>query len=85
MREGVAVHGIVVAVNKVTEMFIVKHEEGHSVVEPIGYLVSLGDVIIGNLDREGPEVLRNVTQDCVIESAIVQAVVPTYGAARRRI
>ena len=78
-------HGIVVAVNKVTEMFIVKHEEGCSVVEPIGYLVSLGDVIIGNLDREGPEVLRNVTQDCVIESAIVQAVVPTYGAARRRI
>lgn len=66
MREGVAVHGIVVAVNKVTEMFIVKHEEGCSVVEPIGYLVSLGDVII-------------------MESAIVQAVVPTYGAARRRI
>jgi hypothetical protein len=66
VREGVAVHGIVVAVNKVTEMFIVKHEEGCSVVEPIGYLVSLGDVII-------------------MESAIVQAVVPTYGAARRRI
>ena len=78
-------HGIVVAVNKVTEMFIVKHEEGYSVVEPIGYLVSLGDVIIGNLDREGPEVLRNVTQDYVMESAIVQAVVPTYGTARRRI
>ena len=84
-KEGVAVRGKVIGVNRITEIFIVKHEDGFSVVEPIGYLVEIGDEITGNLDYEGPEVLYNVTQEVLMESAIIQAVVPTFEAARRRI
>lgn len=64
-------------------MFIVRHSEGFSVIEPCGETVELGDVISGNLDWEGPEPLKNVTQGVQMPYAIVQACFPTFEPANQ--
>lgn len=70
--------GIVIAVNSVRGMVVVETDEGsYSAIELIGgYDVELGDILSGNLETEGAETIRNVSQSERMD-AYVQGVYPT--------